>query len=147
MSNYYDEFKYFHLINKHANLFIDNALSKYGLNSAYRIFIKIIVEEPGITRDQIKVRAHVHPSNTTRCIDYLSDNDFITKQEKENDKRICMLYPTDKLKEVYDLLISKIDEWENSLFEGISEEERNELSTKLKDLSIKAINKAHNQKD
>ncbi|MBO5793030.1 MAG: MarR family transcriptional regulator, partial [Lentisphaeria bacterium] len=64
-----------------------------------------------ITRDQIKNIAHVHASNVTRAIDYMEEKGYITKVLKEDDKRICLLFPTEKLKEVYDVLIEAEKEW------------------------------------
>lgn len=118
-----DIFTNFNIIQKHGNVFLDEALSQFGLCSCHRIFIKKIVENPGITRDKIKNIAHIHPSNTTRTIDFLEENDFIVKVIDEQDRRICKLYPTDKLKDAYNVLKIKEAEWINIITEGMTEEE------------------------
>ena len=46
------------------------------------IYIKKIIEHPGITRDNIKNIAHVHPSNTTRAIDYMEEKGYVIKALK-----------------------------------------------------------------
>ena len=116
-------FKTFEIITKHAHVYIDNVLAKYGLNHSYRIFIEKIVEKPGISRDVIKNFTHVHPSNTTRAIDYLASEGFIVKKTNDLDKRICYLYPTDKLKVVYNDLIEAENEWMDLITKEFSEEE------------------------
>lgn len=118
-----DIFTNFNIIQKHGNVFLDEALSQFGLYSCHRIFIKKIVENPGITRDKIKNIAHIHPSNTTRTIDFLEENEFIVKVIDEQDRRICKLYPTDKLKDAYNVLKIKEAEWINIITEGMTEEE------------------------
>ena len=118
-----DIYKCFNITSKHASVFLDDKLSKFDLCSGHRVFVKRIYEKPGITRDTIKNIAHVHPSNVTRAIDYMEEKGYITKSLKEDDKRICLLYPTDKLKEVYDVLIEAEKEWTNIITEGLSEEE------------------------
>ena len=118
-----DIYKCFNITSKHASVYLDEKLSKFDLCSTHRVFVKRIYEKPGITRDTIKNIAHVHPSNVTRAIDYMEEKGYITKSLKEDDKRICLLYPTDKLKEVYDVLIEAEKEWTNIITAGLSEEE------------------------
>ena len=139
-----DLFRYFQIISKHSNEYLDRKLKDYGLCSCHRVFIKRIYENPGITRDKLKNIAHVHPSNTTRAIDYLEENGYIIKQNKVDDKRICELYPCDKLKEVYDVLIKSEQEWIDIITKDMNEDELNLYSKLLKkssDLSIECIHR------
>ena len=139
-----DMFRCFSITTKHANIFLDEKLEKYGLCNCHRIFIKLITERPGITRDKIKNIAHVHPSNTTRTIDFLEEKGYVIKSIREEDKRICELFPTDKLLEVYDVLVNAEAEWISIITAGLSQEEK-ELYTKFlsisTDLSSKYIHK------
>lgn len=139
-----DVFKLFKVIDKHSDEFLDGKLKKYSLCSCHRIFIKKICENPGITRDNLKNIVHVHPSNTTRTIDYLHEKGYIEKQINEDDKRICLLYPTDKLKEVYNYLIDVEKEWINIITKGLKEDEVDNYIKYLNlstELSIKYIHK------
>ncbi|MBO4623044.1 MAG: MarR family transcriptional regulator [Bacilli bacterium] len=135
-------FKTFEIITKHAHVYLDNALEKYGLNHSYRILIEKIVDNPGISRDVIKKFTHVHPSNTTRAIDYLASEGFIVKKTNDLDKRICYLYPTDKLKLVYNDLMEAENEWMGLITKEFSEEDLNkffDLLNKSSNLSTLAI--------
>ena len=80
-------FRYFNIISKHANVYIDKVLEPFGLYSCHRVFIKKIIEHPGITRDKIKNMVHIHPSNTTRIIDFLEEKEYIIKKISEEDRR------------------------------------------------------------
>ena len=139
-----DIYKSYNIISKHACVFLDQKLEKYDLCSCHRIYIKKIIEHPGITRDNIKNIAHVHPSNTTRAIDYMEEKGYVIKTLKEDDKRICILYPTDKLHEVYEELVKAENEWIDIITEGMSVEEL-EMYKKFLihsvELSIKYIHK------
>lgn len=128
-----DIFKCFAITNKHANVYLDQVLEPFGLCACHRVFIMKIVQNPGITRDTLKNITHVHPSNTSRAIDYLEEKGFIIKSLKEEDKRICMLFPTDKLFEVYKVLEEAENNWINIITEGMSKEE---LESYKKFLSI-----------
>ena len=74
-----------------------------------------------IKSDKLKNIAHVHPSNTTRAIDYLEKKGYIKKQNKEEDKRICELYPSEKLELVYKVLSNIENEWVNINKKDMSE--------------------------
>lgn len=137
-------FKYFQIISKHSNEYLDSKLKDYELCSCHRVFIKKIYENPGITRDKLKTFVHVHPSNTTRAIDYLEEKGYITKQSKEEDKRICKLYPSEKLEVVYNVLVNAEKEWISIITKDMSEEEISLYKNFLKkssDLSIECIHK------
>lgn len=137
-------FRYYNIINKHANVYLDNALEPFDLSSHHRTFIHKIVEQPGITRDKIKNMVHIHPSNTTRIIDYLEECGYVTKKVTISDKRICELYPTESLIKVYDVLTKAENEWVKIITEGLNEEEiekYNELLKKSCELSISYIHK------
>ena len=136
-------FRYFSIISKHSNVYLDKALESFELCGCHRVFIKRIVENPGITRDKIKQIAHVHPSNTTRTIDYMESLGYVVKKVSEQDKRICELYPTDKLKEAYNVLVKAENEWIDILTNGISVEELEVFAKTLEVLTSNSIECIH----
>lgn len=127
----------FFRISKLLNKYLDDKLAPIGLNNHHKIFIRKIVENPGIARDSFKKFSFLHPSNITRTIDELEENSFITKQINEEDKRITFLYPTKKLEEAYLILEKAIEEWKNIITEGLTDKEKEDyrrflnLSTEL----------------
>ena len=136
-------FRYFSIISKHSIVYLDKALESFELCGCHRVFIKRIVENPGITRDKIKQIAHVHPSNTTRTIDYMESLGYVVKKVSEQDKRICELYPTDKLKEAYNILVKAENEWIDILTKGISVEELEVFAKTLEVLTSNSIECIH----
>ena len=137
-------FRYFNIINKHSNVYLDNVLAPFGLCSCHRVFIHRIYENPGITRDRLKNIVHIHPSNTTRTIDYLASTGYIIKKVNDDDKRICELYPDKKLEEVYNVLVKAEKDWIDIITLGISDkdlEKYNELLKISANLSINYIHK------
>ena len=139
-------FKYFNIISKHTNVYLDQALSEFGLCSCHRPFVKIIVNNPGITRDKIKNMVHIHPSNTTRIIDFLEENEFIIKKINEEDRRLCELYPTNKLEKVYDCLCVVEKEWIDIITKGINQEELYKYQEFLKISAANSIDHIHEKK-
>lgn len=140
-------FRYFSIISKHSTVYLDKALESFELCGCHRVFIKRIVENPGITRDKIKQIAHVHPSNTTRTIDYMESLGYVIKKVSAQDKRICELYPTDKLKDAYNVLVKAEQEWIDIITKDINEtdlEVFSNLITKMTNNSIECIHKKEN---
>ena len=136
-------FKYFTIISKHTNVYIDQALSEFGLFSCHRTFIKIITNNPGITRDKIKNMVHIHPSNTTRIIDFLEEKEYIIKKISKEDRRICELYPLPKLKEVYDVLVKAESEWIDIITKDLKKEDLEKYQAFLKQSAILSIECIH----
>ena len=140
-------FRYFSIISKHSNVYLDKALEQFELCGCHRVFIKRITENPGITRDKIKQIAHVHPSNTTRTIDYMESLGYIIKKISEQDKRICELYPTEKLKEVYDVLVKAENEWIDIITKGMSTEELEVFTKSLEVMTTNSIECIHKKEN
>ena len=140
-------FRYFSIISKHSNVYLDKALEQFDLCGCHRVFIKRITENPGITRDKIKQIAHVHPSNTTRTIDYMESLGYIIKKISEQDKRICELYPTEKLKEVYDVLVKAENEWIDIITKGMSTEELEVFTKSLEVMTTNSIECIHKKQN
>ena len=138
-----DTFRYINIISKHTSAYLDKALSKYNLCSAHRTFIRRIYEKPGITRDTIKNIVHVHPSNTTRIIDDLEEKGLIVKKTLDSDKRICELYPTSKLGEIYHYLVSVEEEWIKIMTKGLSEKENEEFNYLIRIVAKNTIDEIH----
>lgn len=141
-----DLFKNLNIISKHTKVYLDKYLEKYELCSCHRTFIRKIVEQPGITRDKIKNIAHVHPSNTTRIIDYLEEKNYVIKSINEQDKRICNLYPTDRLIDVYYDLVQIEERWIAILTKSLSNEELAQLDKILGVLRNNSVEEIHNSK-
>lgn len=139
-------FRYINIISKHTNVYLDQALSEFGLCSCHRVFIKMIVKYPGITRDKIKNMVHIHPSNTTRIIDFLEENNFIIKKINDEDRRICELYPTEKLQTVYNKLLVVEKEWIDILTESISKDDLTKYEEFLKVSASNSIQHIHKNK-
>ena len=138
-----DTFRYINIISKHTNAYLDKALASYNLCSAHRTFIRRIYEQPGITRDTLKTIVHVHPSNTTRIIDDLEEKGYITKKQSDNDKRICELYPKEKLEEVYKYLQDVEKKWIEIMTKGLDSKDKEELNRLFKTLAKNTIDEIH----
>ena len=138
-----DTFRYINIISKHTNAYLDRCLAKYNLCSAHRTFIRKIYENPGITRDTLKTIVHVHPSNTTRIIDDLEEKGYIEKKTLDSDKRICELFPTKNLEEVYNFLKSVEDEWIGIMTNNLSIDEKKEFDRLLLIVTKNTINEIH----
>ncbi len=84
---------------------LDALLSKYELNiSKFNILmiIKHIGGNEGIQQNEISKRLLVTPSNITKLLDKLEKDCLITRNAKENDRRVNLIKITDKASKLLD---------------------------------------------
>ena len=138
-------FKWLSILGRLGNIYVDQQLREWKINSSHHMFLIHICEEPGITQDRLKTVTHVHPSNVTRALEYLEREDYITKTPLETDKRTSRLYPTEKAELVCNHIICVVEQWEERLETGMTEEEVQTMSRLLECAGKEAINYLSNR--
>lgn len=131
--------KWLSITDRYTKMYLDRQLAPLGLNSSQHMYITKICSEPGITQDRFVTLFYVHPSNITRSIAYLEKTGFIRKEPLQKDKRTSCLYPTDKALEANKHIIHILENWHEILLQDFTEEERELLSSFLKQTGQKAI--------
>jgi len=72
----------------------------------------------------------VNKSNAARQLADLEKNGFVARRQGE-DKRVLLVYPTEKAIETRPKIIAILTNWNNYLTEGFSEEETEKLNDML----------------
>ncbi|QDP41164.1 MarR family winged helix-turn-helix transcriptional regulator [Radiobacillus deserti] len=105
---------------------------EYALTKGQYLYIVRICENPGIIQEKLAEMIKVDRTTTARAIKKLEINGFIEKKEDEHNKKIKKIFPTEKGKEVYPLIIRENDYSNNIALEGFSEKEVETISNLLK---------------
>ena len=82
-----------------VNVKIDKALKPYNMNSAkfnILMIIKHVGGEEGVQQNFISDKLLVTPSNITKMLDKLETEEFITRNDKKNDRRVKIIKITKK---------------------------------------------------
>ena len=142
--------KYINKISRCAMLYRNEKLEHEGLNGYQHTYIIIICNNPGISQDSLTKRIYVNKSNVARQLALLEQNGFVTRQPSKEDKRVMLVYPTQKAYGIYPRVKAFISEWNSFLCEDFSTEECSLLLSMLNHISDKAtakINKMSERED
>jgi DNA-binding MarR family transcriptional regulator len=96
---------------------------EYDLTKGQYLYLVRICENPGIIQEKVAEMIKVDRTTAARAIKKLETNGFIEKKDDEHNKKIKRLFPTDKGKMIYPLIIRE-NEYSNMVaLNGFSEGE------------------------
>ena len=113
---------------------LETALSKFDLNIAKFNILMIIKHaggKDGIQQNEISKRLLVTASNITKLLDKLEKDGMITRNNKENDRRVKLIVITKKASELLDKAWKIYQKEVASITAKIPEKEAKELNKKL----------------
>ena len=101
-----------------------------------------VSRHPGISQDKLAKRIYINKSNVTRNLAYLESCGYVERRQKDTDKRVTEVYPTEKAMEILPTVQNMLREWNNYLTEDFSEEEMEMFMSMLSRLARKAADYA-----
>jgi DNA-binding MarR family transcriptional regulator len=104
---------------------------KYDLTRGQHSFLTRIMENPGLSQEEISFMLRVDKTTSAKAIKKLESKGYILRKRSDKDKRQLCLYPTDKLKEIYPDLLEKINLTTKIGTEGFTDEELQTLYSLL----------------
>lgn len=110
-------------ITRCARQFRGDAMAPYGLKSCHTGYLARICSEPGISQDQLAKKMLTDKSNVARQAAALEEAGFITRRPSSCDKRALELHPTEKALALLPQIRQIIDQWDDILSQGMTEEE------------------------
>ena len=115
-----------------------DSFAPMGLKACHASNLQEICAEPGISQDRLASRICINKSNVARQAAVLEEGGFITRVSCQNDKRVMRLYPTEKALALLPQIQKIMDDWENCLTQGLSEDEKEILVTLLERMKLRA---------
>ena len=83
-------------------------------------------------------RIYINKSNVTRNLAVLEKNGYIERRPSETDKRVMLVYPTQKAQDTRPLLHEIVQDWNALISEDFSEEELELFRTMLARIAERA---------
>ena len=114
-------------IYRSSQFFFDHKLKPYQLGSGQYILLIPLYDNDGINQKQLSDRAKLDKTTTTRTIEKLLSEGYITREPDESDKRAYKLYTTPKAAAIRPTLASILDEWNQIMLGGFTSEEREQI--------------------
>ena len=89
----------------------------------YHAYTLAIYGVPGRSQDELAEVLCINKSTIARGIEWLLENGYVKREPKPEDKRCLLIYPTEKMLEIYPKVKSIADSWNEILTADISVEE------------------------
>ena len=111
-----------------AMRFREQELTNTGLAGCQTPYLTLLYRRPGISQEEIARDLNVNKSSVARQLNALETNGYVRRMSSETDKRIMLVYPTQKAQDVKERLFRCYHDWSNYLTQDFTEEEQLLLS-------------------
>ncbi len=105
-----------------------DALAPFGLKACHASYLTEICAQPGISQDKLSRRICINKSNVARQAVILEENGFVRRVPSQEDKRVMMLYPTEKTLSLLPRIRQILQSWEARITKDLSEAEKDILT-------------------
>lgn len=106
-----------------GNQFRNEKMAEYGLKGIHIGYLTRICAQPGISQEGLAQKMYINKSTVTRQAAVLEETGFITRRPSEEDKRMLMLYPTEKALTLLPKLRQIVEQWDALITQDMTEEE------------------------
>lgn len=98
--------------------------SAHGLSAAqWRAMVRLVKEE-GLPQARLAELLEIEPISVSRLLDRMEEGGWIERRQDANDRRVRMIFPTDKSREAYDAVKSVAGELYEEALAGLPDEAR-----------------------
>lgn len=105
-----------------GNTYRTERLQTDELGGHHHSFVLAICKHPGLSQDQLARRLCFNKSTVARALTHLEEHGFVTRTPSASDRRVLLVYPTEKMLAVYPEIKAIAREWNCLLSEGIEPE-------------------------
>ena len=126
------------MISRISTIYYDDRLKDTELGACHHSYIITICKNPGISQDKLAQKLFINRSNVTRQISYLEEKGYVKRKQSPTDKRVLLVYPTDKANEVLPFVREIVKDWNSYITEGFSEDELDCLGDMLSRILARA---------
>ena len=131
--------KYVSVTSRCSAEYRNDRLADVGIVGLQYSYILNICRNPGTSQEELSHLIHVNKSNVTRQLASLEENGFIERLQSPTDKRVTLVYPTQKARDVLPEVQRVLREWNEYLTEGFTDEERETLSRLMQRVTERAV--------
>ena len=111
------------ILSRCHTMYRGDRLREQELNSGFYNYVLPIHFNPGMSQEQLARHVCLDKCNVTRHLSKLEEGGYVERKTGETDKRVMLVYPTEKLEELVPTVREINREWTDYLLDGLSEEE------------------------
>ena len=127
-----------HVLNRCASIYRAEHLTNNDLGRKHHRYLFSVCRYPGISQEQLARQIYINKSSVTRQLADLESRGYVERRQSEEDKRVMLVYPTEKAYEILPTLTSLTEEWEETVTAALSPEEKELFLNMLKRVTKKA---------
>ena len=135
------------IIGRCSAMIRNDKLADTGLTGWHYSYILTLCRRPGQSQEQLSRHIYKNKSNVTRHLAQLEKNGYVERRQSEEDKRVTLVYPTQKAYDVLPRVREVIHEWNGYLTEDFTPEEMEHFNAILSRITQKATEAVHKEFD
>ena len=129
----------FAMIKRSYIRYLDNKINDMNITSGEVPFLSVLNEHDKITQKELADSLRTSEGLTTRVLKSIEEKGYVTREVDEKNKRRKIITITPKGQESATKIKKYQKEWENEVFEFLTDNEFNEFKSILKNSLIKSI--------
>ena len=110
-----------------AMRFRENELADTGLAGCQTPYLTTLYRQPGISQEEMARSLNVNKSSVTRQLATLEEKGYVRRELSATDKRILLVYPTEKALALKARLFTCYGDWNSYLTQDFTDEEQESL--------------------
>ena len=126
------------IISRCGAMYRADKMKSHELAACHHSYVLAIYHNPGISQEQLARHICINKSNVTRQLAYLEKCGYVERRQSDKDKRMILVYPTQKAFDAMPLIHDIIRDWNAYLTEELTSEERDMLEGLLAVLANRA---------
>ena len=126
------------VISRCAAAYRADGLEGSGISSAHYFYILAICQNPGISQDKLAKKLYINKSSVARALQTLESDGFIERRQSECDRRMTLVYPTQKGDDLLPRVCEVSSGWHKFLAEALDDSERETFMTLLDKVAKRA---------
>lgn len=130
--------RHINVIGRCAAIFRADKIPDGEISACQHTYVLTICNHPGISQEQLARHIPLNKSNVTRTLAALEKKGYVTRCQSETDKRVTLVYPTQKMHDIYPRIKAVADEWNAYLISDLTEQEKELFQKTLIKISKRA---------
>ena len=116
----------------------NDKLADTGLTGWHYSYILTLCRNPGQSQEHLARHVYINKSNVTRHLAQLEKNGYVERRQSEEDKRVMLVYPTEKAYDVLPRVREVVRSWNSYLTEDFTPEEMEQFNAMLSRITHRA---------
>lgn len=112
------------IVFRHTQLILARELEPLGLGQGQYAYLLSVCKKPGIIQESLTEDLLYNKSSVARAIGQLEQKGFLLRMNDPQDKRSYRLFPTQKGRDMYQIIVEKLEKINEQLTMGFSDEEK-----------------------